>query len=162
MWVQRPENAIVSCDNSNKTGLHPSLWYRLFLENYCLWIKFHFQFLQDALNTLFVKINEASVAEAYGIEERPSLVVFEKGIPNVYEGDLYDSDIGNLMEFPKLHPSVFGYCKNVKCGSHCQMKQKRILKFFAKHILPRKQSFHFTLRFPLKLKFFSTNCAIFF
>jgi hypothetical protein len=46
------------------------------------------------LNTLFVKINEASVAEAYGIEQRPSLVVFEQGIPNVYEGDLYDSDLG--------------------------------------------------------------------
>jgi hypothetical protein len=43
---------------------------------------------------LFVKINEASVAEAYGIEQRPSLVVFEQGIPNVYEGDLYDSDLG--------------------------------------------------------------------
>ena len=36
------------------------------------------------------------MAEAYGIEERPSLVVFEKGIPNVYEGDLFDSDLGNL------------------------------------------------------------------
>ena len=50
--------------------------------------------LQDALDTLFVKINEATVAESYGIEHRPSLVVFEKGIPNVYEGDLHDSDLG--------------------------------------------------------------------
>ncbi len=47
------------------------------------------------MDTLFVKINEATVAESYGIEDRPSLVVFEKGIPNVYEGDLYDSDLGN-------------------------------------------------------------------
>ena len=39
------------------------------------------------------------MAEAYGIEERPSLVVFEKGIPNVYEGDLYDSDIGNTQTY---------------------------------------------------------------
>jgi hypothetical protein len=46
------------------------------------------------LNTLFVKINEASVAESYGIDERPSLVIFEKGIPNVFEGDLHDSDLG--------------------------------------------------------------------
>ena len=64
--------------------------------------KIYFQFLQDALNTLFVKINEASVAEAYGIDQRPSLVVFEKGIPNVYEGDLYDSDIGNTQTY-KIH-----------------------------------------------------------
>ncbi len=56
--------------------------------------KLFYLFTQDALNTLFVKINEASVAEAYGIEQRPSLVVFEQGIPNVYEGDLYDSDLG--------------------------------------------------------------------
>ena len=49
-----------------------------------------------------MKINEASVAEAYGIEERPSLVVFEKGIPNVYEGDLYDSDIGNFIAHPNF------------------------------------------------------------
>ena len=40
----------------------------------------------DELGVLMVKINEPSVAADFGIEERPTLVVFERGIPNLYEG----------------------------------------------------------------------------
>ena len=36
----------------------------------------------DEKDVLFVKVNEASAAIEYGIEDRPTLVVFEKGIPN--------------------------------------------------------------------------------
>ena len=39
----------------------------------------------DSKGVLFVKVNEAQAAIEYGIEERPTLVVFEKGIPNLYE-----------------------------------------------------------------------------
>ncbi len=46
----------------------------------------------DELEVLLVKINEASVASDFGIEERPCLVVFEKGIPNVYMGSLTSAE----------------------------------------------------------------------
>ena len=41
----------------------------------------------DAKGVLFVKVSEAKAAFEYGIEERPSLVVFDKGIPSLYEKD---------------------------------------------------------------------------
>ncbi len=76
---------------------------------------------QDALDTLFVKINEATVAESYGIEDRPSLVVFEKGIPNVYEGDLYDSDLGNSGLTRLSVGSLYSHWNNSKYAtvSYC-------------------------------------------
>jgi len=40
----------------------------------------------DELGVLMVKINEPSVAADFGIENRPTLVIFERGIPNLYEG----------------------------------------------------------------------------
>ena len=40
----------------------------------------------DEMGVLMVKINEPSVATDFGIESRPTLVVFEKGIPNLFEG----------------------------------------------------------------------------
>jgi len=46
----------------------------------------------DELGVLLVKINEPSVASDFGIESRPALVIFEKGIPNVFEGDLINPD----------------------------------------------------------------------
>ena len=47
----------------------------------------------DEKGVLFVKVSEFKAAVEYGIEERPTLVVFEKGIPNLYEGDdLKDAD----------------------------------------------------------------------
>ena len=39
----------------------------------------------DEKGVLFVKVGEAQAAIEYGIEERPTLVVFEKGIPSLYE-----------------------------------------------------------------------------
>ena len=33
----------------------------------------------DELDVLLVKINEATVASDFGIEDRPTLVIFEKG-----------------------------------------------------------------------------------
>ena len=42
----------------------------------------------DEKDVRFVKNNEADVAEDYGIENLPALVVFERGIPNLYEGKL--------------------------------------------------------------------------
>merc|ERR1712029_747428 len=39
-----------------------------------------------------VKINEPSVATDFGIDTRPTLVIFEKGIPNVYEGSPTGAD----------------------------------------------------------------------
>ena len=46
----------------------------------------------DELDVLFVKINEATVASEFGIDDRPSLVIFEKGIPNLYLGNLNHAD----------------------------------------------------------------------
>ena len=47
----------------------------------------------DELDVLLVKINEATVASDFGLEDRPCLVIFEKGIPNVYEGNLHNTDM---------------------------------------------------------------------
>ena len=41
---------------------------------------------------LLVKINEATVASEFGIDDRPTLVIFEKGIPNLYLGNLQNAD----------------------------------------------------------------------
>ena len=46
----------------------------------------------DEMGVLFVKINEATVASEFGIEDRPTLVIFEKGIPNLFLGNLKNSD----------------------------------------------------------------------
>lgn len=40
----------------------------------------------------FVKIDDAKSARDYGIDSIPSIVYFEKQIPNVYDGDLTDED----------------------------------------------------------------------
>lgn len=40
----------------------------------------------------FVKIDDAKAARDYGIDTIPSIVNFEKQIPNVYDGDLTDED----------------------------------------------------------------------
>ena len=46
----------------------------------------------DELDVLLVKINEATVASDFGIDDRPTLVIFEKGIPNLYLGNLHNAD----------------------------------------------------------------------
>ncbi|XP_021927608.1 uncharacterized protein LOC110833625 isoform X3 [Zootermopsis nevadensis] len=40
----------------------------------------------------FVKIDDDSAAKEFGIDDVPALVYFEKGIPNVYDGDLENED----------------------------------------------------------------------
>ena len=41
---------------------------------------------------LFVKNSQPAVAGDYGIDELPAVVVFERGVPNLYEGDLTEDD----------------------------------------------------------------------
>lgn len=45
----------------------------------------------------FVKIDDDEVASEFGIESFPSIVYFEKGIPNVYDGDMDNED--ELLEW---------------------------------------------------------------
>ncbi|KAJ9596073.1 hypothetical protein L9F63_012741 [Diploptera punctata] len=40
----------------------------------------------------FVKIDDNSAAKEFGIDDVPALVYFEKGIPNLYDGDLENED----------------------------------------------------------------------
>ena len=46
----------------------------------------------DGLGVLFVKNNQPAVAGDYGIDALPAVVVFEKGVPNLFEGDLTEDD----------------------------------------------------------------------
>lgn len=44
-----------------------------------------------------MKNEQPSVAADYGIDRLPAVVVFEKGVPNLYEGDLGDEE--RVMEW---------------------------------------------------------------
>lgn len=46
----------------------------------------------DSLGVTFVKIDNIDEAKEYGIDDVPSLLYFEKGIPTVYEGRLEDEE----------------------------------------------------------------------
>lgn len=46
----------------------------------------------DALGINFVKIDNIDEAKEYGIDNVPSLIYFEKGIPAVYDGRLEDEE----------------------------------------------------------------------
>ncbi|XP_034934946.1 uncharacterized protein hlk isoform X3 [Chelonus insularis] len=46
----------------------------------------------DQHDIAFVKIDDAEEAKEYGIDSLPTLVLFEKGIPHVYDGDLMNED----------------------------------------------------------------------
>ncbi|XP_055374125.1 uncharacterized protein LOC129607269 isoform X7 [Condylostylus longicornis] len=46
----------------------------------------------DQHDIAFVKIDDDGEAKEYGIEEFPTIVLFERGIPHVYEGDLMKED----------------------------------------------------------------------
>ncbi|XP_022120612.1 uncharacterized protein LOC110996995 isoform X4 [Pieris rapae] len=46
----------------------------------------------DQNDIAFVKIDDDKEAKEYGIETVPTMVLFEKGIPHVYEGDLMKED----------------------------------------------------------------------
>lgn len=40
----------------------------------------------------FVKIDDVEAAEEFGIDDLPAVVYFERGIPNVYDGDLEEEE----------------------------------------------------------------------
>lgn len=40
----------------------------------------------------FVKIDDEEAAEDFGIDQLPAVVYFEKGIPNLYDGDLENEE----------------------------------------------------------------------
>ncbi|XP_046997405.1 uncharacterized protein LOC124612943 isoform X3 [Schistocerca americana] len=46
----------------------------------------------DRHGITFIKTQDATVAEEYGVSEFPSLVYFERAIPNVFEGDLAEEE----------------------------------------------------------------------
>lgn len=46
----------------------------------------------DKYGIQFVKIDDGAAADEFGLDSLPSVVYFEKGIPNVYDGDLHEED----------------------------------------------------------------------
>lgn len=46
----------------------------------------------DQNDIAFVKIDDDAEAKEYGIDNLPTLVFFERGIPHMYEGDLLKED----------------------------------------------------------------------
>uniref|UniRef100_A0AAR5Q548 Thioredoxin domain-containing protein n=1 Tax=Dendroctonus ponderosae TaxID=77166 RepID=A0AAR5Q548_DENPD len=46
----------------------------------------------DKYGIQFVKIDDPAAADEYGLDTLPSVVYFEKGIPNVYDGDLEEEE----------------------------------------------------------------------
>lgn len=46
----------------------------------------------DRHGIIFVKTQDYSIAELYGISEYPVLVYFEENVPNVYEGSLSEEE----------------------------------------------------------------------
>lgn len=46
----------------------------------------------DKYGIQFVKIDDPAAAEEYGLDDLPAVVYFEKGIPNLYDGDLEEED----------------------------------------------------------------------
>lgn len=61
----------------------------------------------DQNNIAFVKINDPAEAKEYGIDNIPSLVLFERRIPHLYEGDLLKEDelLGWLLH-QKRHSEI--------------------------------------------------------
>lgn len=51
----------------------------------------------DQNDIAFVKIDDDSEAREWGIEELPTMVLFERGIPHMYEGDLMEEE--ELLEW---------------------------------------------------------------
>lgn len=61
----------------------------------------------DENDIAFVKIDDPEEAKEYGIDHIPSLVLFEKKIPNLYEGDLMKEEelLGWLLH-QKRHSEI--------------------------------------------------------
>lgn len=45
-----------------------------------------FIYFSDQNDIAFVKIDDDNEASEWGIEELPTMVLFERGIPHIYEG----------------------------------------------------------------------------
>ncbi|XP_029175153.1 uncharacterized protein LOC114943658 isoform X2 [Nylanderia fulva] len=61
----------------------------------------------DSHNIAFVKISDLNEAKEYGIESLPTLVLFERQIPHIYDGDLMNEDqiLGWLLH-QKKHAEI--------------------------------------------------------
>ncbi|XP_008203455.2 uncharacterized protein LOC100118209 isoform X2 [Nasonia vitripennis] len=61
----------------------------------------------DEHNIAFVKIDDAEEAKEYGIDQLPTLVLFERKIPHIYDGDLMNEDqlLGWLLH-QKKHSEI--------------------------------------------------------
>ncbi|XP_034174484.1 hulk isoform X1 [Osmia lignaria lignaria] len=61
----------------------------------------------DQHNIAFVKIHDLDEAKEYGIDQLPTLVLFERRIPHIYEGDLMNEDqlLGWLLH-QKKHSEI--------------------------------------------------------
>ena len=51
----------------------------------------------DQNDIAFVKIDDDSEAREWGIEDLPTMVLFERGIPHIYEGDLMKELIFKIL-----------------------------------------------------------------
>lgn len=61
----------------------------------------------DQNDIAFVKIDDDSEAREWGIEELPTMVFFERGIPHVYEGDLMkEEDLLSWLLHQKRHTEI--------------------------------------------------------
>ncbi|CRK96271.1 CLUMA_CG009693, isoform A, partial [Clunio marinus] len=61
----------------------------------------------DQNDIAFVKIDDDNEAHEWGIDELPTMVLFERGIPHIYEGDLMQEDelLGWLI-YQKKHSEI--------------------------------------------------------
>jgi hypothetical protein len=59
----------------------------------------------------FVKIDDDSAAKEFGIDDVPALVYFEKGIPNVYDGNYKYK--GSLYINSKIYKKLINKCIEV-------------------------------------------------
>jgi hypothetical protein len=59
----------------------------------------------------FVKIDDDSAAKEFGIDDVPALVYFEKGIPNVYDGNYMYK--GSLYINSKIYKKLINKCIEV-------------------------------------------------
>lgn len=55
----------------------------------------------------FVKIDDTDVAKEYGIDDIPSIVYFEKQIPNLYDGTGTCLDYNNCWNYKYLLIIIF-------------------------------------------------------
>lgn len=61
----------------------------------------------DQNDIAFVKIDDDNEAKEWGIDELPTIVLFEKGVPHVYEGDLLkEEELLGWLIHQKKHTEI--------------------------------------------------------